>query len=68
MRRPGREICQSHAGVFEQADMIVKVKEPVPAEYNLLRENQLLFTYLHLAADEQLTQGADGPQGAGSRL
>ena len=54
--RAGAEICQSHAGVFEQADMIVKVKEPVPAEYNLLRENQLLFTYLHLAANEQLTR------------
>ncbi len=54
--RAGAEISQTHAGVFEQADMVVKVKEPVPAEYNLLRENQLLFTYLHLAADEQLTR------------
>ncbi len=36
--------------------MIVKVKEPVPAEFNLLREHQLLFTYLHLAADEALTR------------
>ena len=54
--RAGAQICQTHAGVFEQADMVVKVKEPVPAEYNLLRENQLLFTYLHLAADEQLTR------------
>jgi alanine dehydrogenase len=52
----GAQICQTHGGVFEQADMIIKVKEPVPAEYNLLRENQLLFTYLHLAADEQLTK------------
>jgi alanine dehydrogenase len=52
----GAEIVPSHAGVFAEADMIVKVKEPVPAEYNLLRENQLLFTYLHLAADESLTR------------
>jgi alanine dehydrogenase len=52
----GAEICRSHAAVFDRAEMIVKVKEPVPAEYNLLRENQLLFTYLHLAADEQLTR------------
>lgn len=52
----GAEICQTHAGVFEQADMIIKVKEPVPAEYSLLRENQLLFTYLHLAAEESLTR------------
>ena len=36
--------------------MIVKVKEPVPAEYDLLRPGQLLFTYLHLAADEPLTR------------
>jgi alanine dehydrogenase len=36
--------------------MIVKVKEPVPAEFGLLRPNQLLFTYLHLAADEALTR------------
>ncbi|MCO5220404.1 MAG: alanine dehydrogenase [Thermomicrobiales bacterium] len=52
----GAEIVRSHAGVFEQSEMIVKVKEPVPAEYNLLREDLLLFTYLHLAADEQLTR------------
>jgi alanine dehydrogenase len=52
----GGEILQSHAGVFNEADIIVKVKEPVPAEYNLLRENQVLFTYLHLAADEKLTR------------
>jgi alanine dehydrogenase len=55
-QKAGAQICQTHAGVFDQADMIVKVKEPVPAEYNLLRENQLLFTYLHLAADEALTK------------
>lgn len=55
-RRTGAEICESHAEVFDQADMIVKVKEPVAAEYSLLREQQLLFTYLHLAADEPLTR------------
>lgn len=54
--RAGAEILASHGEVFEQAEMIVKVKEPVPAEYPLLRENQLLFTYLHLAADEKLTR------------
>lgn len=42
--------------VFGAAEMIVKVKEPVPAEFNLLRRGQILFTYLHLAADERLTQ------------
>jgi alanine dehydrogenase len=54
--RAGADLVPSHAGVFDQADMIVKVKEPVPAEYGLLRENQLLFTYLHLAANEALTR------------
>ncbi len=52
----GAEIIPSHAAVFDQSDLIVKVKEPISAEYNLLREHQLLFTYLHLAADEGLTR------------
>ena len=52
----GALLVDNHAGVFARADMIVKVKEPVPAEYDLLRPHQLLFTYLHLAADEQQTR------------
>lgn len=52
----GAEIVAVHGEVFERADMIVKVKEPVAEEYPLLRENQLLFTYLHLANDEALTR------------
>lgn len=52
----GASIVPTHEGVFGAADMIVKVKEPVSAEYGLLRENQLLFTYLHLANDEPLTR------------
>lgn len=52
----GAEVIPSHAAVFDQSDLILKVKEPIPAEYNLLRENQLLFTYLHLAANEGLTR------------
>ena len=51
----GASIADSAEAVFAQAQMIVKVKEPVPAEYDLLRPDQLLFTYLHLAADEALT-------------
>ena len=39
------------------AEMIVKVKEPQPAEYRLLREEQILFTYLHLAADLPQAEG-----------
>lgn len=42
--------------VFEAADLIVKVKEPVPEEYDRYREGQELFTYLHLAADKGLTE------------
>ena len=42
--------------VFEKADLIVKVKEPVPEEYDRFREGQQLFTYLHLAADKGLTE------------
>jgi alanine dehydrogenase len=45
------------ADVFAAAELIVKVKEPQPHEVLLLRENQILFTYLHLAADRELTEG-----------
>jgi alanine dehydrogenase len=54
--RAGAELVDEHAAVFARAEMICKVKEPVPAEYDLLRPDQLLFTYLHLAADEPLTR------------
>jgi alanine dehydrogenase len=55
-RRAGATILESAAEIFKQSDMIVKVKEPLPEEYELLRENQILYTYLHLAADERLTK------------
>jgi alanine dehydrogenase len=42
--------------VWASADLVLKVKEPLPEEYDRLREEQILFTYLHLAADEQLTR------------
>ena len=42
--------------VFAEADMIVKVKEPLPQEYPLLRKDQVLFTYLHLAPAPELTK------------
>ncbi len=54
--RSGAEIVESHAEVFERADLIVKVKEPLPEEYTLLRAGQILFTYLHLAASKPLTE------------
>jgi alanine dehydrogenase len=52
----GAEIADSHERVFAEAELIVKVKEPQPAEYGLLRRGQLLFTYLHLAASRELTE------------
>jgi alanine dehydrogenase len=51
----GAKLVDAHAAVFEKADLIVKVKEPLSDEYNLLRPNQILFTYLHLAANRSLT-------------
>lgn len=52
----GAELIDGAADVWARADMIVKVKEPVASEYASMREGQILFTYLHLAADEPLTQ------------
>ena len=52
----GAEVVDSAAEVFERADLIVKVKEPQPAEIQMLRKGQTLFTYLHLAADKKLTE------------
>ncbi|MCP4805663.1 MAG: alanine dehydrogenase [Proteobacteria bacterium] len=49
--RVGAEIVPTAEEVFGRADMIWKVKEPLPAEYGLLREGQILYTYLHLAPD-----------------
>src|SRR5438876_151235 len=43
-------------GVWAESDLVLKVKEPLPAEYTLLREGQILFTYLHLAASRELTE------------
>jgi len=51
----GAELVADHAEVFRQADMIVKVKEPLASEYALLRPGLILFTYLHLAANRELT-------------
>jgi len=52
----GVEILASARDVYLRADMILKVKEPLPEEYDLLREGLLLFTFLHLAADRALTE------------
>ncbi len=54
--KAGATIVETPKEVFAKAEMIIKVKEPLPEEYNLLRENQILYTYLHLAPAPQLTK------------
>jgi alanine dehydrogenase len=49
----GASVAADAAAIFEWAEMIVKVKEPQPAECRMLREGQVLFTYLHLAPDPE---------------
>mgnify|MGYP001416985513 CR=1 FL=1 len=53
----GAKIAPTASDVFNDADMIVKVKEPLREEVSMLRENQILFTYLHLSAAPELTKG-----------
>ena len=52
----GAEIVSSAAEIFGRADLVMKVKEPQPQEYPLLRKGQALFTYFHFAADRDLTE------------
>jgi alanine dehydrogenase len=51
----GAEIVERPEEIFDRAEMILRVKEPQPSEYNLLREGQIYFSYLHLAASEEVT-------------
>ena len=55
-RSNGAEIVESAAAIYGQAELVIKVKEPQPREYPLLRRGQMLFTYFHFAADESLTK------------
>ncbi len=55
-RKAGASIVTSAAGVWLRADMILKVKEPQPPEYPLMRPGQILFTYLHLAAEPRVAR------------
>ena len=56
-RKAGANLADTAGEVFANSDMIVKVKEPQPSEWTQLREGQILFTYLHLAADPKQAQG-----------
>jgi len=52
----GAKLIDDHEALFAEGDLVVKVKEPLPEEYSLLRPGQVLFTYFHLAADRELTE------------
>lgn len=54
--KAGAKIIATKDEVYSKAQMIMKVKEPLPAEYNLMKENLILYTYLHLAAEPELTK------------
>lgn len=56
-KNAGAKIAKNAKDVFDKAEMIIKVKEPQPQEIEMLRPDQVLFTYLHLAADEWQTHG-----------
>ena len=55
-REAGAEILDTPEEVWERSEMIMKVKEPIPVEYERIRPDQILFTYFHFAADERLTR------------
>lgn len=52
----GAKIVDTPEEIYKTADMVMHVKEPMPSEYDLIREDQIVFTFLHLAAEEELTK------------
>ncbi len=54
--KAGADIVDSPAKIYAKSDMVMHVKEPQPSEYDLIRQGQIIFTYLHLAADEPQTR------------
>ncbi|MDJ0915467.1 MAG: alanine dehydrogenase [Desulfobacterales bacterium] len=55
-KNAGSKIADTPQEIFKQCDMVMHVKEPLPSEYDLIRKDQIVFTYLHLAASEELTR------------
>ena len=55
-QKAGAQLVDAPAEIFQKSDMVMHVKEPLPAEYDMIREGQIVFTYLHLAADERQTR------------
>ena len=56
-KKAGAKIINKVEDIFNDAEIIVKVKEPLSSEVKMIRENQIIFTYLHLAAAKELTEG-----------
>jgi alanine dehydrogenase len=54
--KAGAKIAGTAADVYEKADMVMKVKEPLPVEYPMIRSGQIVFTYFHFAASQELTR------------
>ena len=61
--KAGGKIVNKASDIFNDAEIIVKVKEPQKVEVDMIRENQIVFTYLHLAAAKELTQGLINSKG-----
>ncbi len=55
-KKAGAQIIETSKEIFYRSGMIMHVKEPMPAEYDLIKKDQIIFTYLHLAASEELTK------------
>ncbi len=55
-RAVGAEIVDSPEAIYQRSDMVMHVKEPQPQEYEMIKENQIVFTYFHFAASEELTR------------
>ncbi len=62
-KKAGAKITNTAGDIFNDAEIIVKVKEPQKVEVDMIRENQIVFTYLHLAAAKELTQGLINSKG-----
>ena len=56
-KNSGAKIINTPEEIFKKAEIIVKVKEPQKIEVDMIRENQIVYTYLHLAAAKELTEG-----------
>ncbi|MCH7517970.1 MAG: alanine dehydrogenase [Candidatus Dadabacteria bacterium] len=55
-KNAGARIARNEKELFKKSKLVVKVKEPIPGEYSLIKENHIIFSYLHIAADKKLVQ------------